>query len=886
MKLIKIFLIILAFLIISNTVSAERYINYEFREGIISNNQLIVTSNPLTYVDMMGFICGDSACSVVTGSLWNGEILSSEWSDVMGLTFPSYQPAFSWGVYYFKEGYIPWESNPTWWGTNPGDPQGPYTIVLAKKDVCSAPIDSFAVANEVQPNVPLVINVGAGLDSSTHSAIQNSGPLAYRPSELEQYYSVQTRISLVIYNSSDDIIEQQTRIVNITYSGTEPIQFNWTPVTPGTYNAVVTTEVTDSKCLSTQMHSASSVFEVLEEEPINMCYTLLNDIYISNQFPAENETIAISGYKISNYADNNSVLTPTQTNLTLYVTDQNGSLIYNSTITLPANPNTEYPGQPFDLTYTANGAGDYRVAVIGIANSSLCNGLLNLPMVMGLDMDVRQYYITNTTANQPPVITGLPDLTVNENSIIPANWIDLWVYAYDSESSDDHLQFSIVSESSPGLIDCRIDNSRYLNCDLAPDSYGFSDIAVQVDDGQYFDRDSFRITVNQISQRPSISNIPNVNFNEDSSASLNLSLYVTDPDNNVSELTWTAAGNNHIHVNINNNIATFTADRNWFGQELIVFTAADPDNNTDSDNVFVAVGEMPDAPTINLSNIYFYEDGSLTLNLNNFISDPDNKISELTWTITGNNHVQINVNGNSIIFTADPDWYGAETVLFTITDPEGNIGYKYVTVNVLGMNDAPIIIPMPSSFNLGVKKEIKINLNDYAEDIDNNDNELIWSYSAGRNLEVSIGRNNIAAIKTKTKLGTFPVTFTAEDPDGFVASFTLNINVDYAQKNSDLTFDTVRISNELVKPGEELVINVGLRNEGYKDFDKVKVSAIIYELGISKSVTGFDIDEQDMASKRLYLEIPEYAPPGIYNLRIVVSNDQFRRVVNREFIIE
>ena len=883
MKLIKILLIILTFLIVLNSAAAIRYVNYEFKQGIISNSQLSLTGNSVNGVDVIGFVCGDAACNTITDVLWNGAVLNSGTSSSIQLTYPETAPAYSWGVYYFKQGYIPVESNPTWWGTNLNDPQGPYDVILAKKDICRAPIDSLNVANEVQPNIPLVINVGAGLDAATHSAIQSAGPLAYIPPGFQDYYSVKTNISLKIYDSLNNTVEEQTQIIDIPYSGAISTNFSWTPAVPGNYIAAVSTEVIDGKCLSSQQQSTSKGFHVISEDPRNICYTLLNGVYISDQFPLENETITISGNKISNYADNNYVLTPVPTNLSLSFVDQTGSLIGNRSISLPANINSVDP-ELFDINFTLNGVGAYSLVIQGIAQSSLCNNITNLDEIIRLDFNV--YPNPNNTMNNPPVITGIPDLTIDENQVPPANWIDLWQYASDIESSGAELQFSIVTQSNPGLINCQIDNNRYVNCILAPNSFGFSDITIQVSDSQYTDRDSFRVIVNRLTQNPVIGNIPNVYFDEDSSAQLGLDNYVTDPDNNLTELSWSYSGNNHVHIAIDSsNIATFTADYNWFGTETIVFTVTDPDNNTDSDNVIVTVRDLDDSPKINLSTVYFNEEGTLILNLNNYVTDPDNTLTELSWSYSGNNHVHIAIDSSNIAtFTADYNWFGTETIVFTVTDPDSNSDSINLIVTVGEVNDAPIISPI-GDFKLGVREEIKINLNDYVTDVDDNINYLTWSYRASKNLEVSIDKNNIATIKSKTSLGTFSVIFTVKDSAGLINSVKINIQVSYIQKKSDLMFDTVKIDNEFVRPGQDLVININLRNRGYLDFDEVKISALVYDLGIISSATSFDLDERDTIHKKIYLTIPEDTLRGIYDIRIVVSNDGVRRVVNREFFV-
>ena len=886
MKFRNLLLIIITFLIVLNTVNAERYVTYEFKEGITSDGQLTVTNNSINNVNVIGFVCSDISCNTVSSSLWSNSTLNSGNSSNITITYPTnLQSSNGYGIYYFKDGFIPWESNPNWWGTSSSDPQGPYEVVLSKKDVCSAPIDSFNMLNDVQPNIPLVMSINAGLDAATYAAIQSGGSLGYIPPAIEQYYSVETKISLRIYNSSNAIVEEQIKTVNIPYSGSSTIEFNWTPIIQGDYSALITTNVTDSKCLSSEEYSTSKDFHVLSEDPRNICYSLLNGIFTSDLFPLVNETITINGNRISNYADDNYSLTSVPTNLAIQVVDEFGTIVDSTSSILSANANAYNP-TPFQISYLADSVGSYGLILSATPNSSLCNNLTNIPETVRIDIIVQP---RNYSGNQPPDLSGIPNLIINESETPPTNWIDFWNYSYDNEDNNSQLDFMIISQTNPSLINCQISNNRYINCDLTPESYGFSDIIVEVrDTNSATDRDSFRITVNQIITRPLITNIPDININEDGSAVLNLNLYVTDPNNNNNELTWTATGNNHIHINIDsNNIAAITIDRNWFGTENILFTVTDPEGYNDSETVTITVNSQEDIPIISPLSLSFNEDGYLILNLSNYVTDLDNNINELIWSISGGNHIIASINNDIITFTAEPNWYGSETFILNVQDPDGFSSSINLVVNVTNINDPPFINLNTTElhYNLDVKEEIKINLNDYITDLDNSLSELKWDYNAGNHLDISINRDNIATIKTKTKLGTFTITFTATDPEGAIASFVVKIHVSYIQKNSDLVFDNVRILNEFLRPGDELIIDVGLRNQGYLDFDDIKISAMIYDLGIYHSLTRFDLDELDNTNNKIILEIPEYVPRGTYDVRIVVSNDYIRRVVNREFFI-
>jgi len=65
-----------------------------------------------------------------------------------------------------------------------------------------------------------------------------------------------------------------------------------------------------------------------------------------------------------------------------------------------------------------------------------------------------------------------------------------------------------------------------------------------------------------------------------------------------------------------------------------------------------------------------------TIALDDFVSDPDNSDSELTWSYSGNTELSVTIDANRIatITTPNVDWSGSETIIFTATDPDNNTG--------------------------------------------------------------------------------------------------------------------------------------------------------------------------------------------------------------------
>ena len=110
------------------------------------------------------------------------------------------------------------------------------------------------------------------------------------------------------------------------------------------------------------------------------------------------------------------------------------------------------------------------------------------------------------TPNTPPTISGLPDITLNEDGNLE-NAIDLWAYTADIETADSGLAFTIIDNTYP---DCgvTIDANRYIDINPTANWHGQSDVTVKViDPGNLLDTDTFRITVDPVNDPPVVTDL-------------------------------------------------------------------------------------------------------------------------------------------------------------------------------------------------------------------------------------------------------------------------------------------------------------------------------------------------------------------------------------------
>jgi hypothetical protein len=157
-----------------------------------------------------------------------------------------------------------------------------------------------------------------------------------------------------------------------------------------------------------------------------------------------------------------------------------------------------------------------------------------------------------------------------------------------------------------------------------------------------------------------------------------------------------------------------------------------------------------------------------TIALDNFVSDPDNADSEITWTATSDDDVTVVITNRVATITAnDLDWNGTDIVTFTAEDPDGETDSDQVTFEVTPVNDLPVVGNIPGETVAEGTAFATINLDNYVTDIDNVITSMTWTSTGESNLSVDItGRVATITANDVNWNGSETITFQAEDPAG------------------------------------------------------------------------------------------------------------------------
>ena len=494
----KIILLFLIVSILTLNVSAERFVNYEFKEAIVDNNGNVVQTNTqIQDVNAIGFVCeeeyvnaeGKSICSRLGQQIFNGQVLTTQ-GNTLHATYPTQLLSNEgYAVYFFKEGYIPWEQRADWAGSA-FDVEGPFLKYLGKKTSCNAPVTSLTITDRANPNLPILVNANVGIDAQTHSIIKSAGVIDPVPDQIRDQYSINTRVYLFVESNTQPRTLLETRDVNVFFDEVRDLQFEWVPQVNDNYFVTLVTEIIDEKCLDTTDMEAAKFIQVQDSLPIEGYYTLINDLDFEPVFPRAGDSLVISIEKITNFVNSDGSLRPEETLLDVVITDKDGNGVLFDEVVLAPNSNS-VDTQEFEFTVdipTDALPGEYRISVVGQANAGCF--IFFCPFTNLVDAITATFVLTgegNTPGNQAPDIdfSSIGNvLFVSEGDHVI---LDLLNFATDPDG--DELSFDIVDKD--GDIDCWIEDDS-LHCENVDDE---GELEIQVSDGQLTDSDFLEIEV-------------------------------------------------------------------------------------------------------------------------------------------------------------------------------------------------------------------------------------------------------------------------------------------------------------------------------------------------------------------------------------------------------
>jgi len=298
-------------------------------------------------------------------------------------------------------------------------------------------------------------------------------------------------------------------------------------------------------------------------------------------------------------------------------------------------------------------------------------------------------------------------------------------------------------------------------------------------------------------------------FREDEPFTFDLTEYIHDVDGDY--LLIFPHESNHIGISIDpDTLVTLTPAEDWFGTETIGFTIHDsesPGRASAYGSVIVNVASVNDPPVINFPDVIeFSENTSEILNFGTFASDVETEILQIGFS--GNDTINVQIQGYNIILSAPQDWTGEEVITFSATDDSLVTVYDSSLVRVImgDWNHAPEINLPEEGFTLAEDSELEVDFSPYISDPDGDD--LFLTSVQDADIGVLILGNNVIFNPAANYNGTKTLTFTVLD----------NIGRLQASDDVQVTVTPVNDPPTLVLPPElSLSVNTG-RSVNFNSF--------------------------------------------------------------------
>ncbi|MCH8271682.1 MAG: S8 family serine peptidase, partial [Candidatus Marinimicrobia bacterium] len=337
--------------------------------------------------------------------------------------------------------------------------------------------------------------------------------------------------------------------------------------------------------------------------------------------------------------------------------------------------------------------------------------------------------------NYPPIITGIPEVTFNEDEVDTSLDLDDYVVDFDTPIENLDWYFTIHSSSSSAgeYTPSTFDDAKIT------DDYVLSMRAPRISDAGGTSAKG-RLTIASATKRnekPSKFSTEREAEIVRSKSAVERTTFIGAPKAKSLGVARVTAGGEfslaveshglNVAIDPETHIVTLWGDPDWFGDMVVVFIAVDNTGLTDFDEMLTTVLPVNDPPALTqLPDLSFNEDEGFEMSFTawfDYVEDPDNADTSLSWSVSGGDSVTALVSGDTVVFSSSLNWYGNDTLLVIVSDGALSDSSDLFVV-VEPVNDLPIMTVTDISFS---EDEIfTLSLDTLVSDVDNTDSEMTW----------------------------------------------------------------------------------------------------------------------------------------------------------------
>ena len=137
---------------------------------------------------------------------------------------------------------------------------------------------------------------------------------------------------------------------------------------------------------------------------------------------------------------------------------------------------------------------------------------------------------------------------------------------------------------------------------------------------------------------------------------------------------------------------SYVPNANFFGNEVITYSASDGDGGVSTGTISVTVSAVNDAPVTPDDSATTAEDTSLSLDVLALASDIDSASLTLQ-SVQGAGHGTVSLVAGQAVYVPEADYTGPDSFTYTVSDGDGGVSTGTISVTVSAVNDAPVFAP-------------------------------------------------------------------------------------------------------------------------------------------------------------------------------------------------
>jgi hypothetical protein len=421
------------------------------------------------------------------------------------------------------------------------------------------------------------------------------------------------------------------------------------------------------------------------------------------------------------------------------------------------------------------------------------NNLITITLWNGLLFDTQDIWVNITPKNDVPrILASISDISMLEDSAPLV--LDLTLYESDVEDKapSSSLVWSVSGVDSSVLSLTISDNN--LTFTPLSDRYGsFYATITLTDSGGFTDSQIILIEVISVNDDPRIDpNVSNIVINEDTSYSMDLSLYAKDTEDSLSLMRWTIVGSNSSlfswHIDPVSMLLNIEPMPDAYGDCNVTLVLTDSYGAQSVQYLWIVIVSVNDEPYIlpDIPESLFetLEDVAISVILTGYENDVEDTNDLLIWDVANIDTELIRYSLDAITdrlvivpvveFSPGDTMSVVTQITLKLRDSQGVEAIQNITVKIIPVNNAPVLDDLPDLI-IKFDKPYEFDVMPYAFDEDTELSQLTLTTSMPT---VDVGNGYIEVNGLKLTLY-FPKIRTGQKPTVLV-SLSDGLLSDYA----------------------------------------------------------------------------------------------------------